>query len=82
MAYCATADLTETNDKKSPGTSVVEVCLPGQWTLYQMHIAQLHRVYHLDVPEKYKLLAERYPFIQVKSFADFFDELGALRKAS
>ncbi len=72
--------LTETNKQKD--SSVIEVCLPGQWAAYQMYIGQLRRVYYLDVPEKYKPLVESYPFIQVKSFASFFREIDRLTKAS
>jgi hypothetical protein len=68
--------LTETNAQKPD--SVVETCLPAQWAIYQMFIAQLHRVYYFDPPADYAALAKTYPFIQVKSFADFFDEAGQL----
>jgi hypothetical protein len=73
--------LAETN-MQTQKKSVVEVCLPDQWALYQMFIAQLHRVYYMDPPEKYLPLAKKYPFIQVKHFAKFFDEADALANAS
>jgi hypothetical protein len=73
--------LAETNMQRKT-MSVVEVCLPDQWALYQMFIAQLHRVYYFDPPEKYIPLAKKYPFIQVKHFAKFFDEADALANAS
>jgi hypothetical protein len=69
--------INETN-KKTDTNSVVEVCLPGQWAIYQMYIAQLFRVYYFDVPEKYASLNKKYPFIQVKPFSAFFDEAKAL----
>lgn len=72
--------LSETNSK--PGFAMTEVCLPGQWTIYQMFIAQLHRVYYLDVPAKYAELASAYPFIQVKPFAEFFFESEKLAQAA
>jgi hypothetical protein len=65
--------LAETN-RQSASNSIQEVCLPGQWTAYQMYIAQLHRVYYFDVPDKYRRLRETYPFLEVKWFADFFYE--------
>ena len=65
--------LAETNRKLSNNT-VTEVCLPAQWTAYQMYIAQLHRVYYFDVPDKYRKLRDTYPFLEVKPFADFFYE--------
>jgi len=66
--------LTETNMKRKD-MSVVEVCLPDQWAIYQMFIAQLFRIYYFDPPVAYAPLANRYPFIQVKHFSSFFDEL-------
>lgn len=65
--------LAETN-RQSASNSITEVCLPRQWMAYQMYIAQLHRVYYFDVPEKYRALRDQYPFLEVKPFADFFYE--------
>lgn len=65
--------LAETNYQQKDN-SVVEVCLPKQWAVYQMFIARMFRVYYLDVPQKYRTLKDRYPFIQVKDLSDFFDE--------
>lgn len=73
--------LAETN-MQTRTHSVLEVCLPDQWSLYQMFIAQLHRVYYMDPPEIYLPLAKKYPFIQVKHFAKFFDEADMLVNAS
>lgn len=75
------ACLTETNMQRKT-MSVVEVCLPEQWAIYQMFISQLHRVYYFDPPIKYANLATQYPFIQVKPFADFFDEVDRLTTAA
>jgi hypothetical protein len=65
--------LAETN-RQTATNSIVEVCLPKQWAAYQMYIAQLHRVYYFDVPDKYRALRDHYPFLEVKHFADFFYE--------
>ena len=65
--------LAETN-YQGKSNSVVEVCLPKQWAVYQMFIARMFRVYYFDVPDKYKDLGKQYPFIQVRDVADFFDE--------
>lgn len=65
--------LGETN-RKTTDNSITEVCLPKQWTAYQMYIAQLARVYYFDVPDKYRELKNQYPFLQVRAFADFFYE--------
>jgi hypothetical protein len=53
---------------------VTEICLPDQWRLYQMFIAQIKRVYYLDVPVKYYELNNFFPKIHVKQFGDFFHE--------
>jgi len=71
--------LTETNKQKN--VSVVEVCLPNQWMAYQMFIAQLDRVYYLDVPVKYAALRDAYPHIQVWPLSRFFQEADALFNA-
>jgi hypothetical protein len=53
---------------------VVEICLPDQWRLYQMHIAQLKRIYYLDVPAAYEPLGLIFPPIHVRPFGQFFFE--------
>lgn len=71
--------MAETN--KQEDVSVVEVCLPNQWTVYQMYIAQMFRVYYLDIPQQYIGLKDRYPFIQVKPFGDFYFEVDKIEKS-
>ncbi len=69
--------LTETKtDKKK--LEVVEICLPDQWRIYQMHIAQLKRIYYLDVPASYAKLNEVFPPLSVKPFGHFFAEADTL----
>lgn len=65
--------LAETN-YVSKNNSVVEVCLPDQWRLYQMYISQMTRIYYLDIPKKYEELIEKFPYIAVKPFCEFFLE--------
>lgn len=56
-------------------TNVVsEICLPDQWRIYQLFIAQLKRIYYLDTPEKYEDLNKLFPSIHVKPFGEFFFE--------
>ncbi len=57
---------------------VIEICLPEQWRIYQMHIAQLKRIYYLDVPTTYEKLNDVFPPIVVKSFGHFFFEADTL----
>jgi len=59
----------------SKSKSVVEVCLPEQWRLYQMYISVMSRVYYLDIPKKYEELSSKKPPIHVKPFSDFFKEV-------
>ena len=60
---------------------VVEICLPDQWRIYQMHIAQLKRIYYLDVPAVYERLNHVFPPLHVVPFGDFFHEVGELSSA-
>jgi hypothetical protein len=53
---------------------VIEICLPSQWRIYQLHISQLKRIYYLDPPEAYLKLNDIFPNIPVKYFSDFFTE--------
>jgi hypothetical protein len=69
--------LTETKtDKKK--LEVIEICLPDQWRIYQMHIAQLKRIYYLDVPASYSRLNAVFPPLSVRPFGDFFAEADTL----
>lgn len=69
--------LNETKTDKSK-QEVIEICLPDQWKIYQMHIAHLKRVYYLDVPQAYGNLNSGVASIAVKPFGDFFAELDLL----
>ena len=53
---------------------VDEICLPGQWQLYQLYIAKLSRIYYLDPPQAYLNLSNNFPPLYVKPFAEFFFE--------
>jgi hypothetical protein len=66
---------TKTDQRKK---EVIEICLPDQWRIYQMHIAQLKRIYYLDVPATYDKLNFVFPRLNVKSFGHFFFELDSL----
>lgn len=66
---------TKTDKRKK---EVIEICLPDQWRIYQMHIAQLKRIYYLDVPASYDKLNSVFPPLSVKSFGHFFFELDDL----
>jgi len=69
--------LTETKlDHRS--LEVIEICLPDQWRIYQMFIAQLKRIYYLDVPRPYEALNKVFPKIEVKPLGEFFYEADEL----
>jgi hypothetical protein len=57
---------------------VTEICLPDQWSVYQMFISKLRRVYYLDVPARYAALGNVFPYIQVKPLSAFFNEKSKL----
>jgi hypothetical protein len=65
--------LAETN-YVAKNNSVVEVCLPDQWRLYQLYISKMTRIYYLDIPKKYEELVLKFPYIEVKPFYEFFIE--------
>lgn len=69
--------LTETKTDKVR-REVIEICLPDQWRIYQMHIAQLKRIYYLDVPVTYDKLNAVFPPLSVKPFGQFFLEADTL----
>lgn len=66
---------TKTDQRKR---EVIEICLPDQWRIYQMHIAQLKRIYYLDVPVSYDKLNAVFPPLNVKPFGRFFAEFDTL----
>jgi hypothetical protein len=69
--------LTETKTDKRTRL-VTEICLPDQWLIYQMHIAQLKRVYYLDLPIAYEQLNTVFPPLRVREFGHFFTEFDSL----
>lgn len=69
--------LTETKlDTKK--LEVVEICLPWQWRLYQMHIANLWNVCYLDAPSAYLELDKKFPRIGVATIGDVLEKGGRL----
>ncbi len=69
--------LTETKTD-SVRKIVTEICLPAQWRIYQMHIAQLKRIYYLDMPAAYEKLNRVFPPLHIRPFGEFFFEAEAL----
>jgi hypothetical protein len=59
---------------------VVEICLPWQWRLYQMHIASLWNVCYFDIPEPYRMLDTVFPRVGVSTVGEFLAEKGRLHK--
>ena len=57
---------------------VTKICLPEQWRIYQLFIAQLTRIYYLDIPVRYAALNNIFPKIHVKEFGEFFHEYNQL----
>ena len=69
--------LTETKlDSKK--LEVVEICLPWQWRLYQMHVATLWNVCYLDAPASYLELDTKFPRVGVSTLGDFLVKGGRL----
>ena len=68
------------NKKDSKTREVVEICLPSQWRLYQMHVAQLWRIAYLDIPSAYERLSKVFPPVPVTTLGDLLADGGELRK--
>jgi hypothetical protein len=61
---------------------VVEICVPGQWLVYQSLLARMARVYYFDVPSRYQALTDGYPeLIQIRRFGEFFREKETVLRA-
>lgn len=73
--HCLLTCCNETDYNKN---KVTEVCVAGQWTNYQLYIAQILRGYYLDLPTSYQMLSSSYPPIHVKIFGEFFHESSSL----
>lgn len=69
--------LTETK-LGSAKNEVVEICLPLQWRLYQMHIASLWNVCYLDAPSAYLSLDRKFPRVAVSTIGDMLAANGRL----
>jgi hypothetical protein len=69
--------LTETK-LDSKNLEVVEICLPWQWRLYQMHVANLWNVCYLDAPNAYLELDTKFPRIGVSTLGDLLKKDGRL----
>jgi hypothetical protein len=54
----------------SKSLEVTEICLPWQWRLNQMHIAQLWSVCYLDVPDAYSALNRVFPPVGVLTIGE------------
>jgi hypothetical protein len=69
--------LTETKlDLKK--LEVIEICLPWQWRLYQIHIANLWNVCYLDPPSSYLNLNSVFPPVKVATIGDMLAKGGPI----
>jgi hypothetical protein len=68
---------SETQLVKRTG-EVKEICVPGQWQLFQARLTELTRVYYLDPPKAYLDLAKSFPRVEVKPFGAALAELREL----
>jgi hypothetical protein len=66
---------TKLGDKK---LEVVEILIPLQWRLYQIHIANLWNVCYLDAPTAYMNLDKKFPRIGVSTVGDLLVKGGRL----
>jgi hypothetical protein len=71
--------LTETK-LEAKTRKVIEICLPWQWRLYQMHIANLWNVCYLDLPDTYAKLNNVFPPVNVITVGDLLEKGGRIDK--
>jgi len=64
------------NKTDSKKREVSEICLPSQWRLYQLHIAQLWRIAYLDLPVPDSKLATVFPPVPVTTLGDLLTQGG------
>ncbi len=57
---------------------VIEICVPGQFQMFQTRVAEMTRVYYLDPPQAYLDLSNRRPRVEVRSFGNALGELPEL----
>jgi hypothetical protein len=57
---------------------VVEICLPWQWRLYQMHVASLWNICYLDIPNGYRFLDTVFPRVAISTVGEFLEKNGRL----
>jgi hypothetical protein len=67
---------TDTNKRE-----VVEICLPTQWKIYQLHIAQLWRIFYFDPPAVYLDLNRFFPPLHVRPIGELLADFGSLAEA-
>ncbi|CAH0120686.1 hypothetical protein PAE9249_03207 [Paenibacillus sp. CECT 9249] len=79
LGMCVCLSETKVDKKK---LEVVEICLPEQWQVYQMFIAQMKRIYYLDVPNRYQVLNDVFPPINVRPYGDFFYEVQKIEQGN
>lgn len=60
---------------------VIEICVPKQLQMFQARVAEISRVYYLDLPQTYLALNESFPRLEVKSFGHAVTELPGLLQA-
>ena len=58
---------------------VVEICVPGQWLVYQKLLASMDRIYYFDLPVRYRELTDAEPeHIQIRAFDQLPSEIASI----
>ena len=66
---------SETN---ATALGVAEITVPDQWVAYQGLLARMDRIYYFDMPVRYVSLAQSFPDLGLRPFAEFFTERAAV----
>lgn len=58
--------------------AVIEICVPGQFQMFQSRVTKMTRVYYLDPPKPYLDLATAHPRVDVRPFGEALADLPQL----
>ena len=61
--------------------AVIEICVPGQFQMFQSRVTKMTRVYYLDPPKAYLDLATAHPRVDVRPFGEALADLQQLLSA-
>jgi len=71
---------TETKRNSKTG-NVIEICVPGQFQMFQSRVTKMSRIYYLDPPAAYLALSSSHPQVDVRPFGEALADIRQLLSA-